>query len=118
MPRAVSGVVRKKRVKKILKQAKGFYSRRSKIASIAHQAVKKALANQFIGRKLRKRNFRRLWNIRISAASKQFDFNYSRLIYGLKKASVTINRKMLSELAVQHIDDFKKLVDLAKQHSS
>lgn len=116
MPRAVSGVVRKKRVKKILKRAKGFYGRRSKIISIATQAIKKALANSYIGRKLKKRQFRRLWNIRISAAAKEAGLSYSKLIYGLKKASIQINRKMLSHLAISDIETFNKIVEIAKEH--
>jgi large subunit ribosomal protein L20 len=116
MPRAVSGIVRKKRTKKILKRAKGFYGRRSKIISIAAQAVKKALANSYIGRKLKKRQFRSLWNIRISAAAKEIGISYSKLIFGLKKASIRINRKMLSHLAISDSEAFNKIAEIAKQN--
>ncbi len=115
MPRAVNGTVRKKRVKKVLKRAKGFLGRRSKIFSIANQAVYRAMANEYIGRKLRKRNFRRLWNVRINAALNGEEINYSTFIFGLKSAKINLNRKMLAELAVNDLDAFKDVVKAAKK---
>ena len=114
MPRAKSGVVRKKRVKKILKRAKGFFGRRSKIFKIANQAVYHAMADEYIGRKQRKRNFRRLWNIRINAAIRKEGINYSNFIHGLKKANIVLNRKMLAELAVNDFDALKEIIKVVK----
>lgn len=114
MPRAVNGTIRKKRVKKVLKRAKGFLGRRSKIFSIANQAVYRAWANGYIGRKLNKRNFRKLWTVRINAAARAESLSYSTFMYGLKLAGVVLNRKMLAELAVKDSQAFKELANLAK----
>lgn len=116
MPRAYSGVVRKKRVRKIFKRAKGFFGGRSKIYKMANQAVYRAWANEYIGRKLRKRDFRRLWNARINAAARMEGLSYSTLIFGLKQAGIALNRKMLAELAVSDFDAFKAVVEVAKKH--
>lgn len=114
MSRAVSGVVRKKRVKKVLKRAKGFRGRRSKIFSIANQAVYRAWANEYVGRKLRKRDFRRIWTVRINAACRLDGMSYSQFVFGLKEANILLNRKMLAELAVKDAAAFKAIVAMAK----
>lgn len=115
MPRAISGVVRKKRVKKVLKRVKGFWARRSRIFKMANQSVYRALTNEYIGRKQRKRNFRKLWNVRINAAVRPESMSYSTFINGLKKANVILNRKMLSDLAIRDSEAFKQVVATAKK---
>jgi len=115
MPRAKSGVVTRRRRKKILKLAKGYWGAKSKKFRIANQAVMKSLMYAYIGRKLKKRDFRKLWITRINAAARSFGLSYSRFISGLKKAGVEINRKMLADLAVNDMEAFKELVELAKQ---
>lgn len=115
MPRAINGTVRKKRVKKILKRAKGFFVRR-KVFKMANQSVYRAMAFEFFGRKQRKRNFRKLWNVRIGLAARLEGISYSTLMYGLKLANIKINRKMLAELAVNNSADFKEIVNTAKNH--
>jgi len=115
MPRARSGIVRKQRVKKVLKRASGFWARRSKIFKIANQSIYRAWTNEYIGRKQRKRNFRKLWNVRINAAVRAESLSYSTFIYGLKLANVTLNRKVLSELAIHDNEAFKQVVAVAKK---
>ncbi|MDO5036932.1 MAG: 50S ribosomal protein L20 [Tissierellia bacterium] len=114
MARVKRGTTTKRRHKKVLKQAKGFYGARSKLFRPANQAVMRSMRSAYIGRKQRKRDFRKLWISRINAASRQNGLSYSRFIDGLKKANVDINRKMLSELAIHDPQAFAKLVDLAK----
>ena len=104
----------KKKRRAILKQAKGYWGTRSKLYRVARQAVMKAGKYAYIGRKHRKRDFRRLWIIRISAACKLNDISYSRFMNGLKKAGITLNRKMLAEIAVSDEAAFKALVEKAK----
>ena len=106
----------KKKHKKILKLAKGFYGAKSKIFRCANPAVMRSLRSAYIGRKLRKRDFRKLWIARINAATRINDLSYSKFINGLKKAEITINRKMLSEMAIHDADGFKQLVDIAKSN--
>ena len=106
----------KKKHKKILKLAKGFYGAKSKIFRCANPAVMRSLRSAYIGRKLRKRDFRKLWIARINAATRINDLSYSKFINGLKKADITINRKMLSEMATHDADGFKQLVDIAKSN--
>ena len=115
MARVKGAVNAKKNHKNILKQAKGYFGGKSRLFRTAKQAVMKSLSYSYIGRKNRKRDFRRLWIARISAAAKANGMNYSRFINGLKKANVDINRKMLSEIAINDPEGFKKLVELAKQ---
>ena len=112
--RVKRGVNAKKRHKKILKQAKGYFGAKSKLFRPANQAVMKSLNYQFFGRKQRKRDFRQLWIARINAACKQNGMSYSKFIAGLKKHEVEINRKMLSEIAINDPQGFAKLVELAK----
>ncbi len=114
MARIKCAVTTRKRRKKILKLAKGFYGAKSKQFRTANQAVMRSLTNAYIGRKQKKRDFRSLWITRISAACKMNDINYSQFMYGLKKAGVTLNRKMLAEIAVSDMDAFAKLVETAK----
>jgi len=104
----------KKKHKKILKLAKGFYGAKSKIFRCANPAVMRSLRSAYIGRKLRKRDFRKLWIARINAATRLNGLSYSKFINGLKLAEVNINRKMLSEMAIHDAEGFKQLVDIAK----
>ena len=112
--RVKRGVNAKKRHKKILKQAKGYFGAKSKLFRPANQAVMKSLNYQVFGRKQRKRDFRQLWIARINAACRQNGMSYSKFIAGLKKHEVEINRKMLSEIAINDPQGFAKLVELAK----
>ena len=114
MARIKGGLSAKKRHKKILKLAKGYIGARSKQYRVAKQSVMKALDYAYIGRKNKKRDFRRLWITRISAACKMNDINYSRFMNGLKKADIALNRKMLSEIAINDPAAFAELVAKAK----
>jgi large subunit ribosomal protein L20 len=114
MARVKRGVNAKKRHKKILKQAKGYYGAKSKLFRPANQAVMKSLNYADIGRKQRKRDFRKLWITRINAAARANGMSYSRFISGLKKANIEVNRKMLSEMAIHDAEGFAKLVEIAK----
>ena len=114
MARVKGALSTRKRRKKILKLAKGYRGAKSKLFRTANQAVMKSLVYAYTGRKLKKRDFRRLWITRISAACKMNDINYSRFMNGLKKAGITMNRKMLSELAIQDAQAFTGLVEKAK----
>ncbi len=114
MPRVKSSVVKRRRHKKVLKLAKGYYGKRSKSFRVANEAVMKALNYAYIHRRQKKREFRRLWIARINAAARQNGMTYNRFINGLKKAGVEINRKMLAELAVSDAKAFSQLVDLAR----
>ena len=115
MARIKGAVTTRKRRKKILKLAKGFYGAKSKQFRTANQAVMRSLTNAYIGRKQRKRDFRSLWITRISAACKMNDINYSQFMNGLKKAGVTLDRKMLAEIAVSDMNSFAALVETAKK---
>ncbi|NLV87743.1 MAG: 50S ribosomal protein L20 [Tissierellia bacterium] len=114
MARVKRAVNAKKRHKKILKQAKGYYGAKSKLFRVANQAVMKSLNYAYIGRKQRKRDFRKLWITRINAAARLNGMSYSKFINGLKKANIQINRKMLSEMAIHDPEGFAKLVEIAK----
>lgn len=109
--RAVNG--HKKR-RKVLKLAKGYWGAKSKQYRAANEQVMRSLRYAYIGRKLRKRDFRRLWITRINAAARMSGMSYSTFINGLKRANVTVNRKMLADLAVNDANTFAQLVDLAK----
>ena len=104
----------RKRRNKTLKMAKGYWGARSKHFRVANEAVMKSLTYAYVGRKLKKRDFRSLWITRISAACKMNGMNYSTFMHGLKMANIQINRKMLSELAVNDAAAFAKLVEIAK----
>jgi large subunit ribosomal protein L20 len=116
MARVKFGKVTRRRRKKILKLAKGYFGAKSKLFRVANQAVMKSLMYAYIGRKLRKRDFRKLWITRINAAARAHGISYSRFINGLKKAGIEINRKMLSEMAIHDEKAFEELVNIAKQH--
>ena len=115
MARVKTGRTTRARHKKILKQAKGYYGAKHYRFRNANQAVMKSLKYAYIGRKDRKSNFRKLWITRINAAARINGTTYSKLISGLKKANVTINRKMLAELAITDPKAFTKVVELAKK---
>lgn len=113
MPRATKGAARKRAHKKVLKSARGYFGGRSRLYRTAKEAVIRALAYAFRDRRQRKRDFRRLWITRISAAVRQRGMNYSRFMNGLKEANVRIDRKMLAEIAVHDAPAFDQLVELA-----
>lgn len=115
MARVKKGLNAHKRHKKILKLAKGFYGAKSKIFRAANPAVMRALRSAYIGRKNKKREFRRLWIARINAGARMNDISYSRLIDGLNKAGIEINRKMLSEMAIYDAAAFTQLCETAKK---
>ena len=114
MARVKGAMMTRKRRKKVLKLAKGYWGAKSRHFKMAKQAVMKSGNYAFIGRKQRKRDFRRLWITRISAACRMNDINYSSVMNGLKKAGVTLNRKMLSEIAIADPAGFTALVEKAK----
>jgi large subunit ribosomal protein L20 len=114
MSRSTNNVAAKKRKKKILKAAKGYVGGRSKLYRTARQAVEKGWQYAYRDRKAKKREFRKLWIIRINAAARLHDLSYSRLIDGLKKAEVEIDRKVLAHLAFHDTEAFAKLCELAK----
>ena len=114
MQRLKGALSTRKRRKKILKAAKGYWGSKSKHFKMAKQAVLKSGNYAFIGRKQKKRDFRALWITRISAACKMNGINYSRFMYGLKKSGIVLNRKMLSELAVSDPAAFSALAETAK----
>ena len=115
MARVKRATMTHKRRKKMLRLAKGYYGSKSKHFKMAKQAVYRSGQYAYIGRKQRKRDFRRLWITRISAACKLNDMNYSTFICGLKKAGIDLNRKMLSEMAIHEPEAFAKLADTAKK---
>lgn len=117
MARVTNAAASKRRKKKVLKQAKGQFGHRSKRFRQAKRSVIKGMTYQFRDRKVRKREFHRLWIIRISAACRQEGILYSRFMRGLKTASVEINRKMIADLAVNAPEAFKKLVSTVKENA-
>ena len=114
MARVKRGVVAHARHKKVLKQAKGYYGARRKVYRVAKQAVIKAGQYAYRDRRQRKRQFRRLWIVRINAAARQFDLSYSRFMDGLNKAGIEVDRKVLADLAVHDIAAFGALAEKAK----
>lgn len=114
MPRAVDGTRRKSRRKKILKDAKGFWGRRSRLYRTAKDAVRKSQQYAYRDRKVRKREFRQLWIARISAGCRAEGMTYSKFMHGLSKASIDMNRKALSNLAIEDKEAFRAIVDKAK----
>ena len=114
MARVKGALMTRKRRKKTLKLAKGYYGAKSKLCRTAKEAVMKSGQYAYIGRKQRKRDFRRLWITRISAAAKMNGMNYSTFMNGMKKAGITLNRKMLAELAVSDAAAFAGLANKAK----
>ena len=114
MARIKGAMMTRKRRNKILKLAKGYWGAKSKHFKMANQAVMKSLTYAYIGRKQKKRDFRRLWITRISAACKANGMNYSTFMHGLKVAGIEMNRKMLSETAIHNPEAFAELVNTAK----
>jgi large subunit ribosomal protein L20 len=114
MARVKRGVTARRRHKKILKQAKGYYHARRKVFRVAKQAVTKALQYAYIGRKQKKRNFRSLWITRINAAARINGMSYSRFMNGLMKAGITLDRKVLADIAVHDGVGFAALAEKAK----
>jgi len=111
-PRAVPSHARRK---KVFKAAKGFYGRRKNTITVANAAVDRSLQHNYIGRKLKKRNFRALWIQRINAACREHGLTYSRFISGLLKAGIAIDRKVLADIAVREPEAFKALVEQAEK---
>ncbi|MCI8488967.1 MAG: 50S ribosomal protein L20 [Lachnospiraceae bacterium] len=114
MARIKGGMNARKKHNRVLKLAKGYRGARSKQYRVAKQSVMRALASSYVGRKERKRQFRRLWIARINAAARMNGISYSQFMYGLKLAGVDINRKMLAEMAVNDAAGFATLAELAK----
>jgi len=114
MPRVKRGTVRRAKRKKLLKRAKGFYANKSKLYRAAKESVDKAGNYAFSGRRRKKRDFRRLWVVRINAAARANGLTYGELINGLKAAGVGLDRKSLAELAVNHPAAFANVADQAK----
>ncbi|MBK5251783.1 MAG: 50S ribosomal protein L20 [Peptostreptococcaceae bacterium] len=115
MARVKKAINAKKKHKKILKLAKGYYGSKSKTFRAANPAVMRALRSAYTGRKLRKRDFRKLWISRINAGTRQNGMSYSKFMNGLKLADISINRKMLSEMAIHDAEGFAKIVEIAKE---
>ncbi len=115
MPRVTRSVARLKRKKKVMRAAKGARGGRSKLYKSAKENVERGLRFAYRDRRRRKRDFRRLWIIRINAAARMHDLSYSRFMAGLKKAGVEINRKMLADLAVRDAEAFGELAEVAKK---
>ena len=116
MARIKGGVNAKRKHNKVLKLAKGYRGSRSKQYRVAKQSVMRALASAYAGRKQRKRQFRQLWIARINAAARINGLSYSKFMFGLKKAGVTMNRKVLADMAVTDATGFKALVEVAKNN--
>ncbi|WP_395787353.1 50S ribosomal protein L20 [Aquimonas sp.] len=114
MARVKKGVTARRRHKSVLARAKGYYNARRKVFRVAKQAVTKAGQYAYIGRKQRKRQFRALWIVRINAAARMFGLSYSRLMNGLKKASISLDRKVLADIAVHDLPAFGALAEKAK----
>lgn len=114
MPRSVNSVASKKRRKKIIKLAKGYFGRRKNVWRIAKNAVEKAWSYAYRDRKTKKRNFRALWITRINAASKMYGLSYSELMSKIKNGNIRLNRKVIADLAVNHPEAFKALVQKVK----
>lgn len=114
MPRVKRGTVRRAKRKKLLSRAKGFYARKGSLYRYAKEAVDTALKYAFVGRRRKKRDFRRLWVVRINAAAREHGLTYGQFISGLKNAGVTLDRKILSELAISNPVAFAGLVKQAR----
>lgn len=115
MSRVKRGSKQAQRRRRVLKQAKGYYGAKSRLFSEAREAVDRAMQASFVGRKRKKRDFRRLWITRINAASRQHGIPYSRFMAGLREAGVELDRKILAEIAVEDPDAFERLATTAKQ---
>ena len=118
MPRVTNAVASRKRRKRRLNQAKGFYGSRSKLFRIATEAVDRSMALSYAHRKEKKREYRGTWIVRLSAACKLNEISYSRFIEGLSKAGIELNRKMLSEIAIHDAEGFASLATIAKSKAT
>ena len=116
MARVKGGHASIKRHKRVLKSAKGYFGSKHLLYKTAHEQVMHSLKYSYISRRLVKRDYRKLWIARINAAARLNDLSYSKLMFGLKKANSSLNRKMLSEIAISDPDSFKKICDLAKSN--
>ncbi|MFO8147744.1 MAG: 50S ribosomal protein L20 [Bacteroidota bacterium] len=114
MPRSVNSVAKRARRKKVLKQAKGYFGRRKNVWTVAKNAVDKAMLYAYRDRKTKKRNFRSLWITRINAGARIHGMSYSQFMGKVKKANIDLNRKVLADLAMNHPDAFKAVVDKVK----
>ncbi len=114
MPRSVNAVAAKARRKKVIKAAKGYFGRRKNVHTVAKNAVDKAMQYAYIGRKQKKRNFRSLWIQRINAGVREHGMSYSTFMGGISKKGVALNRKVLADLAMNHPEAFKAVVDKVK----
>lgn len=114
MPRSVNSVAKRARRKKVLKQAKGYFGRRKNVWTVAKNAVDKAMLYAYRDRKVKKRNFRSLWIMRINAAARLHGMSYSQFMGGMKVNSIGLNRKVLADLAMNQPEAFKALVDKVK----
>ena len=114
MPRSVNAVASSARRKKVLKQAKGFFGRRKNVWTVAKNAVEKAMQYAYRGRKEKKRSFRGLWITRINAGTREHGMSYSQFMGALKKNNIELNRKVLADLAMNHPEAFKAVVDQVK----
>ena len=114
MPRSVNAVASRARRKKVMKQAKGFFGRRKNVWTVAKNAVEKAMQYAYRGRKEKKRSFRGLWITRINAGTREHGMSYSQFMGALKKNNIELNRKVLADLAMNHPEAFKAVVDQAK----
>ncbi|PIE50551.1 MAG: 50S ribosomal protein L20 [Flavobacteriales bacterium] len=115
MPRSTNSVASRARRKKIMKQAKGYFGRRKNVWTVAKNAVEKAMQYAYIGRKQKKRNFRSLWITRINAGARQHGMTYSQFMGALKNNNIELNRKVLADLAMNHPEAFKAIVDKVKK---
>lgn len=116
MPRVKGGFVARRRRKKVLKLAKGYFGSKHRIYRVANQQVMKSFMYAYRDRRQRKRDFRKLWIARINAAARQNGLSYSKLMHGLKVAGIGINRKLLSDMAINDATGFSELVNQAKAH--
>ncbi|WP_417887438.1 50S ribosomal protein L20 [Zunongwangia sp.] len=114
MPRSVNSVAKRARRKKVLKQAKGYFGRRKNVWTVAKNAVEKAMLYSYRDRKAKKRNFRSLWIMRINAAARQQGLSYSQFMGKVKANNIGLNRKVLADLAMNHPEAFKAIVDKVK----
>ncbi|MBN9313024.1 MAG: 50S ribosomal protein L20 [Chryseobacterium sp. 39-10] len=114
MPRSVNAVASRARRKKVMKQAKGFFGRRKNVWTVAKNAVEKAMQYAYRGRKEKKRIFRSLWITRINAGTREHGMSYSQFMGALKKNNIELNRKVLADLAMNHPEAFKAVVDQVK----
>ncbi len=114
MPRVKGGYKTRRRRKKVLKMAKGYYGAKSRVYKVATEAVDKALRYAYRDRRVRKREFRSLWIVRINAAARSLGITYSQFMNGLVKAKINLSRKILADLAVKDMKAFNELVEIAK----